>query len=184
MGWRCGPLPGDNVTLSFSNLGDNGDDPKMHWGIWAVVLPGDAPRPSIQSLDALAEKWCTDIPRAIGIQQELQVEQEGWDEIRLRALCEKHGWEFEWMTEDGERRRRANERKGFFSVSEHLVGARQAAEAAAARVQSAIDDNAANSTVAVGPSPTNEQCDAVTPSSVDASQRGAAEGVSAADQLA
>jgi len=36
---------------------------------------------------------------------------EGWDEARLRALCARHGWEFEWMSEDGERRRRGAERQ-------------------------------------------------------------------------
>ena len=25
---------------------------------------------------------------------------EDWDEARLKALCARHGWEFEWMTED------------------------------------------------------------------------------------
>ena len=29
---------------------------------------------------------------------------EDWDEVRLRALCERHGWEFEWMTEDDDGR--------------------------------------------------------------------------------
>ena len=27
-----------------------------------------------------------------------QVERDAWDEARLRALCARHGWEFEWMT--------------------------------------------------------------------------------------
>lgn len=40
------------------------------------------------------------------------VSREGWDEERLRALCMRHGWEFEWMSEDGERRRRGSERQG------------------------------------------------------------------------
>ena len=40
------------------------------------------------------------------------VSREGWDEERLRALCMRHGWEFEWMSEDGERRRRGAERQG------------------------------------------------------------------------
>ena len=28
-----------------------------------------------------------------------QVERDAWDEARLRALCARHGWEFEWMTD-------------------------------------------------------------------------------------
>merc|ERR1712232_1355285 len=126
----------------MGNLGDNGDDPNSHWGVWALVMPTDAPRPSIQLLDALADQWCQDIPNAVGIKQELHVEQEGWDEARLRALCDKHGWEFEWMSEDGERRRRATERNGLFLASEDLIGARQAAEAAAIGVDSAVYDTA------------------------------------------
>ncbi|CAK9048287.1 Hypothetical protein (Fragment), partial [Durusdinium trenchii] len=27
------------------------------------------------------------------------VERDSWDEQRLRALCARHGWDFEWMTE-------------------------------------------------------------------------------------
>ena len=34
------------------------------------------------------------------------MEPEDWDETRLRALCARHGWQFEWMTEEGEKRRR------------------------------------------------------------------------------
>ena len=29
----------------------------------------------------------------------IKVERDGWDEARLRALCARHGWEFEWMTD-------------------------------------------------------------------------------------
>lgn len=38
--------------------------------------------------------------------EEVSVERDAWDEVRLRALCAHHGWEFSWMTEDDERRRR------------------------------------------------------------------------------
>ncbi|CAE7781805.1 unnamed protein product, partial [Symbiodinium sp. CCMP2592] len=41
---------------------------------------------------------------------------EGWDEARLRALCARHGWEFEWMSEDGERRRRGAERQSMMPL--------------------------------------------------------------------
>lgn len=44
------------------------------------------------------------------------VSREGWDEERLRALCMRHGWEFEWMSEDGERRRRGAERQGLVAM--------------------------------------------------------------------
>merc|ERR1712176_366904 len=47
-----------------------------------------------------------------------------WDETRLRALCKHHGWEFEWMAEDGERRRRMQEKRGRnLSVPASLVDA-------------------------------------------------------------
>ena len=48
----------------------------------------------------------------------LEVERDSWDEQRLRALCAHHGWDFEWMTEDGERRRRANERFAEWKLEE------------------------------------------------------------------
>ncbi|CAJ1427433.1 unnamed protein product [Effrenium voratum] len=44
------------------------------------------------------------------------VSREGWDEERLRALCARHGWEFEWMSEDGERRRRGAERQSMVAL--------------------------------------------------------------------
>eukprot|EP00435_Cladocopium_sp_Y103_P021563 s6_g5.t1 len=61
-------------------------------------------------LTAFAQKRVQVVSRGEGNQDDPEVERDSWDEQRLRALCARHGWDFEWMTEDGERRRRANER--------------------------------------------------------------------------
>jgi len=130
--WKCKELPGSVARFHFQTDGDSSGEPEERWGFWAVVLPSDAPRPSAQALDALAAKWVDATTKARGVQQELQVERDEWDETRLRALCERHGWDFEWISEDSERRRRANERQSFFAASSQLAGAREAAKAAAA----------------------------------------------------
>eukprot|EP00421_Protoceratium_reticulatum_P043751 CAMPEP_0168449428 /NCGR_PEP_ID=MMETSP0228-20121227/47599_1 /TAXON_ID=133427 /ORGANISM="Protoceratium reticulatum, Strain CCCM 535 (=CCMP 1889)" /LENGTH=1617 /DNA_ID=CAMNT_0008463981 /DNA_START=3 /DNA_END=4856 /DNA_ORIENTATION=- len=130
--WSCGDLPGDSAELVFSSDGDGVDDPGMRWGAWALVLPHGSERLSTQVVDELADRWVAVSTKATGIQQEPYCEQDEWDESRLRALCERHGWEFEWMTEDGERRRRASERQGFFQASGQLVGAKEVAKAAGA----------------------------------------------------
>jgi len=62
------------------------------------------------SLEAFFMDWYETTKRTEGVPSKPVVGREGWNEARLRALCKSHGWEFEWMTEDGERRRRAGER--------------------------------------------------------------------------
>jgi len=71
-------------------------------------MDGRAKVPDREKLDRLAEKWAEVRRRAEWV-KEPEVQRDDWDEARLRALCAKHGWEFEWKTEDGERRRRARE---------------------------------------------------------------------------
>lgn len=61
----------------------------------------------MEQLQKLAEGWEASCDRLFGLKgEEVSVERDSWDEIRLRALCAHHGWEFSWMTEDDERRRR------------------------------------------------------------------------------
>jgi len=62
-----------------------------------------------REVDALAERWELAMLQSMGTSEEPEVQRDGWDEARLRSLCERHSWDFEWMTEDGERRRRAGE---------------------------------------------------------------------------
>jgi len=63
--------------------------------------------PEKEQLQKLAEGWEESCDRLYGLKgEEVSVERDGWDEVRLRALCAHHGWEFSWMTEDDERRRR------------------------------------------------------------------------------
>lgn len=38
-------------------------------------------------------------PTSLFVLFRIEVERDGWDEARLRALCARHGWEFEWMTD-------------------------------------------------------------------------------------
>eukprot|EP00439_Symbiodinium_sp_Y106_P017631 s1970_g2.t1 len=47
--------------------------------------------------------WGEKATKAKGKRGKITVEPEDWDEARLRALCARHGWEFEWMTEELQR---------------------------------------------------------------------------------
>jgi len=75
----------------------------------------------VKDVEGFAKSWLEVCCRGEGNQDQPQVERESWDEQRLRALCERHGWDFEWMTEDGERRRRANERLTEWRLEESMV---------------------------------------------------------------
>ncbi|CAJ1445323.1 unnamed protein product [Effrenium voratum] len=81
-----------------------------------VVLVPTGPgheAPSQRQLQQLAECWESACDGFFGLRgEEVSVERDGWDEVRLRALCAHHGWEFSWMTEDDERRRRIVEGSG------------------------------------------------------------------------
>merc|ERR1711865_924334 len=85
----------------------------MGWGFAALVVAATSPpKPPLsqEKADALIEGWSVATTRAHGaVVDAVQVSRDEWDEERLRALCDQHGWEFEWMTEDGEWRRRACE---------------------------------------------------------------------------
>mmetsp|Transcript_70812 Transcript_70812/g.183811 ORF Transcript_70812/g.183811 Transcript_70812/m.183811 type:complete len:388 (-) Transcript_70812:13-1176(-) len=107
--WECAELPGDVADFQLETDGDGKDYPDQRWGFWALVRGTDTPVPSSEKLEELAERWMDVRQKALGRQDEMSVERDGWDEARLRALCARHGWEFEWMTEDGERRRRVGE---------------------------------------------------------------------------
>lgn len=68
----------------------------------------------------LMKSW-EDVTKSVrGLKEMPSVELDGWEERRLRNLCARHGWEFEWMTEDGERRRRAGERHVRVPLSKSL----------------------------------------------------------------
>jgi hypothetical protein len=178
--WKRTDLPGCSAVFNFKNLGDNEDNSNQRWGVWALVVPKELPsQPSRQQIDALAEKWVGIGSRARGIQGELRIEPDNWDEARLRALCARHGWEFEWMAEDGERERRANERQAFFNGAEGLTGARQVAEKAA-KVQK-YDVTAAKSVTA----PKKEaRQEAEEPPAEDAAGGGGRQGASAEEPTA
>ena len=90
----------------FTTDGDRGGwmwdiDPKRRYGFLAVVTPGGDEAPEASKVQELMELWGEKATRAKGQRSKIAVEPEDWDEARLRALCARHGWEFEWMTEEG-----------------------------------------------------------------------------------
>eukprot|EP00929_Paragymnodinium_shiwhaense_P071319 TRINITY_DN36274_c0_g1_i1.p1 TRINITY_DN36274_c0_g1~~TRINITY_DN36274_c0_g1_i1.p1 ORF type:complete len:2107 (+),score=430.46 TRINITY_DN36274_c0_g1_i1:138-6458(+) len=126
--WSCVPegrsLHGDSenwlepIEVPKHNVADfcfqtDGDGyPEGRWGFFAIVLPLEKPPPTQADVDAFAERWMQASGRARGVDTSaVSVEKDSWYEGRLRALCARHGWEFQWMSEDGERRRLMNERQ-------------------------------------------------------------------------
>jgi len=101
-GWHCPQLPGDCAHFEFSTDGDPGSDPAKRWGVWAVVLPLSVRPPSRAAIDELASRWTEAYAQATGTPGDPQVERDTWDEARISALCRRHGWELQWMTEDSE----------------------------------------------------------------------------------
>ncbi|CAE7273357.1 unnamed protein product [Symbiodinium pilosum] len=105
--WTSLVVPINNAQFVFSTDGDGSDDPELRWGVFAVVTSADDPEPSATQIEELMEAYTSASARIIGSNlAQVSIEPEDWDEARLKALCARHGWEFEWMTEDGERRRR------------------------------------------------------------------------------
>merc|ERR1740117_2505220 len=97
--------------MTFECDGDGGDAPAQRWGVWCMLMPKGVAEPKSQEdFDNLACKILSIESSAKGVSGQPEVQREGWDETRLRALCARHGWDFEWMAEDGEGRRRARER--------------------------------------------------------------------------
>merc|ERR1712039_615979 len=86
------------------------------WGVWALVVRNDRGLGGAKQsvIDKLAEKWIAIDEKARGFNEEVIVKRDDWDKTRILDLCARHGWDFEWMSEDGERRRRANEREVLF----------------------------------------------------------------------
>jgi len=109
--WKSCHLAGNRADFQFSTDGDGGDQPEKRWGVWALVVPksDDKQVMSKEDAEAFATRWVEHTSKAAGEKLVPEAQRDGWDEARLRALCARHGWEFEWMTEDGERRRRMRE---------------------------------------------------------------------------
>mmetsp|Transcript_35229 Transcript_35229/g.92822 ORF Transcript_35229/g.92822 Transcript_35229/m.92822 type:complete len:1830 (+) Transcript_35229:94-5583(+) len=94
--------------------------------------PRESLPPVLPDLDAFERRYTETTQRAKGNRERPEVERESWDEQRLRALCARHGWDFEWMTEEGERRRRARERQGTWTLPRSPTSPTALAAAAAA----------------------------------------------------
>jgi len=158
--WKCPDLPGDVADFAFTTDGDAGDDPDKRWGVWAVVLPAGAKAPSQKAIDDLAAKWIEAVGKATASEEEVQVQREGWDETRLRALCARHGWEFEWMAEDSERRRRVAELEGgyfgtgaeaFKNTGKVIRTLRESNRSSLSSLGSGLDDEEASTTASPDP---------------------------------
>ncbi|CAK0852885.1 unnamed protein product [Prorocentrum cordatum] len=111
--WKAGLITGSAADVCFSTDGDGSMHPSRRWGFRAMFLPFDVPRPSAEKMDQLFQSFEEATKRAIGVTEPMDVQRDDWDEARLRALCEQHGWEFSWMTEDGEFQRRQREHASF-----------------------------------------------------------------------
>mmetsp|Transcript_58233 Transcript_58233/g.103398 ORF Transcript_58233/g.103398 Transcript_58233/m.103398 type:complete len:379 (-) Transcript_58233:62-1198(-) len=107
-------MPFDSVTIPYNQVdfvwttdGDGSGYPKRRWGFFAVAKPAGTAPLSEDKMNLLVRRWKEVSSLARGVAAgKISVEPEDWDEARLRALCARHGWEFEWMTEEGERQRR------------------------------------------------------------------------------
>merc|ERR1740121_1434541 len=99
-------------------------------------MPQNAAKIPAQAVDDLCQKWVAVARDAAGILADVEVQRDDWNEARLRALCNRHGWEFEWMTEAGERRRRVGERQSLLTATAQLTSIRDAAKTAAAMRES------------------------------------------------
>jgi len=119
--WTSKELPGDVAEFQWCTDGDGASEEKLRWGFWALVLSGDSPETDSNKIDEFLVNWDDATMKATGAPEELKIERDTWDEARLRALCNRHGWEFAWMTEDGERRRLAEEMHCEFGVSGGVV---------------------------------------------------------------
>eukprot|EP00930_Biecheleria_cincta_P037431 TRINITY_DN25693_c0_g1_i1.p1 TRINITY_DN25693_c0_g1~~TRINITY_DN25693_c0_g1_i1.p1 ORF type:complete len:1416 (-),score=266.94 TRINITY_DN25693_c0_g1_i1:75-4322(-) len=99
-------IPFNSAQFVFTTDGDGSSAPNNRWGVFAIVTSSDETELTEAAMEELSTQWNSASNRVLGFEQAVSVEPEDWDEPRLKALCDKHGWEFEWMTEDGERRRR------------------------------------------------------------------------------
>ncbi|CAJ1345069.1 unnamed protein product, partial [Effrenium voratum] len=92
-------VPTNCIELYWETDGDGRHDPESRWGVFALIT-ADKGKPVDQSvLDSLTDKYLIETLKAKGHEGNISVEPEDWDETRLRALCARHGWQFEWMTE-------------------------------------------------------------------------------------
>ncbi|CAJ1367584.1 unnamed protein product [Effrenium voratum] len=106
-GWDNFTVHNNTAQFVFKSDGDGGDSSEGRWGVFAVVTDAKDPEPQAAVLEELAKLIPQATAQILGTtSSQVSVEPEDWDEARLRALCDRHGWEFEWMTEDGERQRR------------------------------------------------------------------------------
>eukprot|EP00930_Biecheleria_cincta_P039545 TRINITY_DN27178_c0_g1_i1.p1 TRINITY_DN27178_c0_g1~~TRINITY_DN27178_c0_g1_i1.p1 ORF type:complete len:1835 (-),score=290.54 TRINITY_DN27178_c0_g1_i1:77-5581(-) len=108
--WKTCHIQGDFAGIEFSTDGDGIDQADKRWGVLALVMPRTDDAEPSGDLEQFFTDWVETSAKGLGYRETPVVERDGWDEGRLRSLCALHGWDFEWMTEDGERRRRANER--------------------------------------------------------------------------
>jgi len=99
-------------TLQFNfNTDGYGEESQQRWGFFALVVPTADEAISVEDVDKLVAGYMSIAQHIKGVEGTPTLEKQDWNEGRLRALCERFGWDFEWMAEDGERRRRIGERQ-------------------------------------------------------------------------
>jgi hypothetical protein len=114
-GWNRLDVPGDSLTFGFESDGDGADVAASRWGVWCMVME-KGKELSQEDFDDLGNDILDLEAKVAGVKGQPEVQREGWDENRLRALCARHGWDFSWMTEDDEGHRRAHERLALVDV--------------------------------------------------------------------
>jgi len=98
-------VPAHMAEFVFQSDGDKGTvTDGIRWGVLCVAVQSGSS--SDEAVQSFVKRWQEERSIAMGSRASINVEPDDWDEPRLRALCARHGWEFEWMTEEGERRRR------------------------------------------------------------------------------
>ncbi|OLQ01024.1 hypothetical protein AK812_SmicGene16255 [Symbiodinium microadriaticum] len=106
--WTPFIVPINNAQFVFSTDGDGSNLPLQGVSGKAlcrsgrqVVTDADKPEPAESKIEELVEAYTKASARIIGSNlAQVSIEPEDWDEDRLKALCARHGWEFEWMTEE------------------------------------------------------------------------------------
>jgi len=108
----------ERVPPGAESGSDSEDEDEYRRPVLCKRLTNDAAK-----VDQFIELWAKTTTASAGHTERPNVERECWDEARLRALCQKHGWDFEWLSEDGERRRRGAERQGSAHVTKYVARA-------------------------------------------------------------
>merc|ERR1712232_656059 len=76
--WKDCNFAGDHLDFHFQTDGDGADEPEHRWGLWAAVMPKSSSPVTKQVVDILMKAWVDATARAEGIEDDPQVEKDGW----------------------------------------------------------------------------------------------------------